>query len=494
MPTYRANALANFLGQLISGLLTVALIPLYLRLMGAAGYGVVALMLSIQTSLALLDLGLSAATNRELARSRVPGSGGRPGDFYVSVERIYWVIGLGMGGGLAAGAPVLLDLANIDDANLDALRSFGLLFALRWPVIFYVAVLRGLELQVQANVVSTGHALARALVTIIAVYQTPTPLAFILAQVACSLVEVFHLRLSIRQPIQQLQPGPADFDWTQIREVWGFSVTATATTLAATLVKQADKFLVAHFAGPVALAYYYAAAEAGRAIQLFSIPLTNAAYPRFSVLFAQSNPEALKLFFLRVSHLTSFLIAGAVGLVAGLAGPVLWYWSRDPQLVAAGTLPFALLAIGYGLNAMMHLPYSLQLATGQNRINMWFLFGYLLVGLPITYFVIRSWGGVGGAAMWLFFNLSYVLIVPPLMDRRLNFRFAGTWLAGNTRPFLVAAATGTALSVAGPSQESIFSTTLLAATYAAVYLGVAYTWFLDRSLLTDMGQLIAARK
>ncbi|HYC71309.1 MAG TPA: oligosaccharide flippase family protein [Opitutaceae bacterium] len=485
MPSYRVNALANFLGQLLAGLITIAVIPFYLGLMGPAGYGVVALLLSIQASLTLLDLGLSVATNRELAHAAVPGSNRRPADFFASIEPVYAVMGAGTGALLALGAPLAGLIADDVPAGAGpAFRWFGLLFALRWPVVFYVSVLRGLERQVAANLITCGHTAARTAGTLLVLaLVAPTPLAFVLAQAGCSLIEVVHFRWTARRAIRQLQPEAGRFAWDHVRKVWRFSLTATATSLAATLVKQSDKFFLASFGGVHALGYYYAASEASRAIQLCATPLTNAAYPRFTALHAQAKLAELKAFFLRISHLTSFLVAGAVGALAGLAGNVLWQWSHDDAFVAEGALPFTLLVFGYGLNAMMQLPYSLQLATGHNRINMQFLFGYVPVGLPISYFVIRHSGATGAAAMWLVFNLAYVALVPPLMDRQVGFRFARSWLAETAKPFALALAGWWGLAASLSPSSSLLPAGLAAAAFVALYAGVAYHWFLDRSLL-----------
>jgi len=487
MPTYRANAFANFVGQLVTGLVTLSVIPLFLGLMGPAGYGVVALLLSIQASLTLLDLGLSVATNRELARARVPNSGSQPGNFFVSIEAVYWTTGGITGVLIACCAPLLMRMVDHTSGDaLEALRWFGLLFAIRWPVIFYISVLRGLELQVTANLISGAHTVIRALSTLAVLsIGDPTPLTFVAVQTACSVFEVLQLRWRARREIRRLHPETARFAWSQVQSVWRFSLTATATSLVATLIKQSDKFLLAHFAGVQALAYYYAATEAGRAIQLFSTPLTNAAYPRFSTLHAQANMEGLKIFLLRVSQLTSFLVAGAVGIMAGLAGNLLWIWSQDLRFLREGTIPFALLTVGFGFNAMMQLPYSLQLATGQNRVNMLFLFGYLPVGLPLSYFAIRTWGGTGAAVMWVVFNIAYLCIVPPLMDRMVGFRFAGPWLAQTARPFLLAAAGSVMLMMFTPPTAGLLTTLGAALAFAMVYCAASYFWFLDRSLFVS---------
>src|SRR4051794_31778653 len=72
------NVAANFVGTFWAALMGPALVTIYVRLLGIEAYGLVGLLTTLQAVFALLDLGLSAATNRELARFSVQAD--RAGD------------------------------------------------------------------------------------------------------------------------------------------------------------------------------------------------------------------------------------------------------------------------------------------------------------------------------------------------------------------------------------------------------------------------------
>src|SRR5579859_1342764 len=84
------NIIANLAGKLCNGLLSLGLIPLYVRLMGVESYGLVGVFASFQAVLLLLDMGLSTTLNRELARLPHQKGGAEARDWVRTMEVPYW--------------------------------------------------------------------------------------------------------------------------------------------------------------------------------------------------------------------------------------------------------------------------------------------------------------------------------------------------------------------------------------------------------------------
>src|SRR4051812_2832418 len=89
------NIAANYAGQLYTGLIGIAMVPVYLRMMTAEAYGLVGFFALLQAWAQLLDLGLSATVTREAARF---GAGKRDvrgfRDLLRSFEWFFWPLGL----------------------------------------------------------------------------------------------------------------------------------------------------------------------------------------------------------------------------------------------------------------------------------------------------------------------------------------------------------------------------------------------------------------
>ena len=68
MPSLRTNIAANIAGRLYTAAAGVVFVPVYLHFLGVERYGLFALLNSYMAIAALLDMGLSVATMREVAR------------------------------------------------------------------------------------------------------------------------------------------------------------------------------------------------------------------------------------------------------------------------------------------------------------------------------------------------------------------------------------------------------------------------------------------
>lgn len=71
MSQIKRNIVANYFGNGWSALMSLAFIPLYIHFMGIEAYGLVGIFITLLTVFGLLDMGLSATLNREMARLSV---------------------------------------------------------------------------------------------------------------------------------------------------------------------------------------------------------------------------------------------------------------------------------------------------------------------------------------------------------------------------------------------------------------------------------------
>lgn len=121
----------------------VVFVPIYIRYIGIEAYGIIGFFVALQSLFTILDLGLSATLNRELARrSDAAGNADDTRDLVRTLEWICWPTGAlivfavwAASGSLAEDwlRPVSLSV----EKTADALFLLGLATALQWPVSFY---------------------------------------------------------------------------------------------------------------------------------------------------------------------------------------------------------------------------------------------------------------------------------------------------------------------------------------------------------------------
>ena len=64
----KRNIIANYAGSAVTTLLSVALVPVYIRYLGIEAYALIGLFAVIQAWLTLLDFGMTPTLGREMAR------------------------------------------------------------------------------------------------------------------------------------------------------------------------------------------------------------------------------------------------------------------------------------------------------------------------------------------------------------------------------------------------------------------------------------------
>src|SRR5208283_5884335 len=94
----RVNVVANYVGSFWTSLMSLAFVPLYIRFMGIESYGLVGMFASLQALFGILDLGLSATMNREMARlSTNPENRRDARDLARTLEVMFWGLAIVIG-------------------------------------------------------------------------------------------------------------------------------------------------------------------------------------------------------------------------------------------------------------------------------------------------------------------------------------------------------------------------------------------------------------
>jgi O-antigen/teichoic acid export membrane protein len=99
-------------------------------------------------------------------------------------------------------------------------------------------------------------------------------------------------------------------------------------------------------------------------------------------------------------------------------------WAGDAVLIDSVYAIAALLTLGTMLNGVMTVPYYLQLATGWTSLMARANVVAVALMIPLLLIIVPRFGAIGAAWTWLALNGAYVLLIVPLMHRRL---LGGEW-------------------------------------------------------------------
>lgn len=151
---------AHFAGNIWQVGLGLILIPLYIKFLGIASYGLIGVLVTLQVLFGLFDAGLANTLNREMARrSALPRQEQEMRNLLRTLETLYWSIALAVGIAIVSLSPILahhwIQSDQLTRPTVEqALFIMGIIIIFQMPIGFYSGGLLGLQKQVLLNVIN----------------------------------------------------------------------------------------------------------------------------------------------------------------------------------------------------------------------------------------------------------------------------------------------------------------------------------------------------
>ncbi len=433
-PSIRVNIVANFIGKFWTSLVSLIFIPIYIRFMGIEAYGLIGVYISLLALFAILDMGLSSTLSRQLARlSTEPNSGQESVDIVRTLEIVYWAIGLAIGAIMAILAPLIarrwLTVSGIaPDTATRAIMIMGVVAAVEWPSAIYSGALLGLQRQVRLNVLKASAATCQSGGAVLVLWLvSPTITAYFAWQAVATLAQTAAFALSLRSVLAEKRAAPPRFRKEILVRNWRFAAGMTGISAITTIVTQLDKVILSRLLRLEAFGYYVLAFNIANALASLVQPIFSALFPRLSQLVAYGNETELA----RLYHAGCRLLAVAVLPICVTAaffpGEILDVWMNNPDTTRNTFRILGLLMIGTTINAILTLPYALQLSFGWTKLSFYKNVVALPLIVPSLLLLIHRFGAEGAAIVWIAYNGALLLSEIPLMHRRILRREMISW-------------------------------------------------------------------
>lgn len=425
MNILKKNIVANFSGNIWTGLMSLIFVPLYIHFMGIEAYAMIGIFASLLAIFALLDMGLSSTVNREMARLAVHEDKSQDmRDLIRTLEIPYWVVGLLIAVTIVLTSPLIAyHWVQIKDLSPNSVQTaimlMGLCVAFRWPIAFYSGGLMGLQRQVLLNGIEVIVATFRGLGAVLILWLvSPTVEAFFLWQIAVSLVHVglivFFLWRSLPVTLE-----PPRFRLKLLLNIWRFATGMTGITVLVTILMQLDKVILSRMLSLEMFGYYTLANVVAMTLFRFVRPVFSATYPKLTNLVELNATEDIVKLYHKSAQLVSVLVLPAAVVVALFSKEILLLWIRNPVTVEHTHVLVSILIVGTAINGILNIPYAMQLAFGWTRLAFLVNIVSVLILVPLIIVLTKWYGVVGAASVWVILNLGYMFISLPIMHRRL---------------------------------------------------------------------------
>lgn len=396
-----------------SAILTILVVPLYIKYLGIELYGLVGFYVTLQAALMMLDLGLAPTINREVARCSASNNMQDARNLLHTFAFIYWGVAFFIAIFFFVLSPFISDhwlnsIAITRDALVQVLILIGVVIACRWPIGLYKgAVIGAQRLIVSSTVNIIMTTLGNVGVVVVMAYISPTIEAFFLWQAIVGLVYVFTIRLMAWKVVGWNDRVKLGLD--SIKRVWKFSAGVGGVTISAVVLIQLDKILLSKLLSLEDYGGYTLAGVLASGLYVLLTPVFNTIFPRMSSLVVTDNSASLESFYrLGTRMLTSVLFPIAL-TAAYFSHELVYFWTGDKVLASNVSPVVSLLLIGTSLNGAMHFPYALQLAFGKTKLPLIINAILMVLLVPLIFILASKYGAVGGALAWLTLNILYLL-------------------------------------------------------------------------------------
>ncbi|WP_084168615.1 flippase [Paraburkholderia acidipaludis] len=393
----RRNASLNLVSSVVPMLVALATTPIYLEHIGAARYGVLAIVWMIQGYFGFLDLGLSSATSNRIAQL-----GNMTAAYRESVLWTALILNAALG---VAGGLVLFALMHLLFACFDmgpALR------AELQPALPCVACLVPLS-----NLISVlnGALTGRERFGTLNAVQLPVTLMYQLVPLGAALVFGPSLRYLVLATmiagIASLvltfavvwRTFPLRFAAAPRREFAGkllsYGAWISVTTLAQPLLETADRLMIGHALGPQAVTYYQVPFNLAGRVRLFPGVVTKALFPRLSALGGKSAADLSGTAIRGVAAaLTPMTVFGMF-----LMHPFLALWVGQEFAQRANSVGETIL-VGIWINALASIAACHLQATGRPGIVARFQAYEVVPFFLMLWWALHTFGVIGAALAW----------------------------------------------------------------------------------------------
>lgn len=505
----KINVIANFVSTAWTAVLSVVLVPFYLDYIGIEAYGLIGIFTGIQALIGFLDLGLSPTVNVELAKlSALENRAQEMHDLKRTLELLNRAATVSIGLLLCLLSPLIAHYW-VQPGNLpvetitQAFLIMSVNIAVQFSANFYVGGLMGLQKQVFLNVINIVFGSLRSIgsLIVLAIYS-PTIQSFLLWQCLVALAQIVTLNVVFNFSLPSAA-AKGRFQKKLLDKVKRFAAGLTGISVGSLILMQTDKIVLSRMLSLEDFGYYaLAITVSSMAINTIASSITHAVQPRFAQFISIGDEAALRRFYHRGCQTVSAFLLPVVMIFSLFSYQILIVWTGKQSIADNTYLLLSLLAIGTGLNCLMWLPYSLQIAHGWTKLA--FYVNILMIGILIPLIIIGAYryGAVGGAVAWIVLNVLYNLIMTQFMHRRILQGEKMRWyLEDLALPFFVALSVSSIGKMLLPPDQtrvvtiialaavsiSTFVLTALSTRAVRDYLKTIKTTYLNKSSIKHAG-------
>jgi O-antigen/teichoic acid export membrane protein len=397
---FASNVIFSGLGRGWAAGISIVVVPVVVHGIGTSAYGIYALVTVLIGYVASLDFGLTAAVVRSVARYWAAGD-------TRAIERVVGtafslLIGFGLVGGIALYllGPLAADALFHIPASLRADAGFafrvaGIGFAFNMVLIVFASIVQGLQrfdiFASRAVMLSTVN----AVVQIGAVTLGGGLRWLVVLTIATGVLSLVIFLAAARRLLPGVSFRPR-LNRPAISELAGFGLFRFLNQASGQVTFQLDLVIIGIFQPIAAVAYYSVPLAVTQKFHLIEDSVASAYFPAAVEIHSRGDRERAFALYQSAFKVVFVIMAFLIVVCVGYASPILNVWVGSTFATRA-SLIFVLLAIGYGLSAIIGIPAQASDATGHQRWTAGFAVASAVIQLSLALILVPRYGPIGAA-------------------------------------------------------------------------------------------------
>jgi O-antigen/teichoic acid export membrane protein len=411
------SALYNVIGNVLSVLVSLMIMPYVVHELGDYLYGVFSLAMVIVGYFAILDFGFGIAVIKYLSERRdggdaasvnrtvgtaltaniVAGSAGAAAMFFgAGFLAAHFFKSAGAAGALPANA-------------IFAIRIASVIFLLNMVSAVFLAIPQSQHRFDLLNIMRTITKIAQT-VGIAAVLAAGGSLPQVLyLYAAVTFVSFFYYYYTSRRIMPRGCSMLPRFDLKSFRMLFSFGFFTTVGKIAALLLFQFDRLIIGALLSAESVTYYVVPGVLAGMISLAAANIAPVLMPAASELDSSGAPEKLRALYTKSVKYCYILTLPFFVTLSAMPYQILLYWQNE-KFARNSSLVLVFLAAGWVIQALSAVPTMIIVGVGRPDIQAYCLSAAAALDVALCFFLVPRFGIAGAAGA---FALTSVISVIP---------------------------------------------------------------------------------